>query len=98
MEEKAQADIGFREGLDRAHEEYRLEREAMEDGDLGPSPVGGVGGARQGVKCLHAHYAHSRAGRDNPVGELVAGWIEPLDCVVPCVIDGVMNPDWAPPR
>ena len=31
-------------------------------------PTGGVGGTRQGVKCLHAHYAWHLAGGDDPVG------------------------------
>jgi hypothetical protein len=26
---------------------------------------------------------------------LVAGWIEPLDCVVPCVVDDAPNPRWS---
>ena len=38
----------------------------------GPRPSGGVGGTRQGVKCLHAHLAWWLAGGDDPVGEWVA--------------------------
>ena len=38
----------------------------------GPAPFGGVGGTRQGVKCLHAHYAWFLAGGDDPVGRWVA--------------------------
>ena len=38
----------------------------------GPRPSGGVGGTRQGVKCLHAHYAWHLAGGDDPVGR----WID----------------------
>ena len=34
--------------------------------------VGGVGGTRTGVKCLHAHWAWHLAGGDDPVGR----WIE----------------------
>ena len=37
---------------------------------------------------------HTRSGGDNPIGELVAGWIEPLDCEVECVVGGEVNPDW----
>jgi hypothetical protein len=94
MEQKAAADPGFSDRLAAAHESYRLAREELAGGDEGPAPSGGVGGARDGVKCLHAHYAHTRAGGDNPVGELVAAWIEPLDCPVPCVVDGTVNPAW----
>ncbi len=37
-------------------------------GHHGPRPSGGVGGTRQGVKCLHAHLAWHLAGGDDPVG------------------------------
>ncbi len=37
-------------------------------GHPGPRPSGGVGGTREGVKCLHAHYANLLAGADDPVG------------------------------
>lgn len=94
MEQKAAADPDFAAGLDRAHSEYRSDRDELLDPGTEPAPVGGVGGARAGVKCLHAHYAHTRAGGENPVGALVAGWVEPLDCPVPCVVDGMPNPEW----
>ncbi len=56
-----------------AHRRYAAERDAAlpEDHD-GPRPFGGVGGTRQGVKCLHAHYAWHLAGGDDPVGRWVA--------------------------
>ena len=40
--------------------------------DAAVAPSGGVGGTRQGVKCLHAHYAWFLAGGDDPVGR----WVE----------------------
>jgi hypothetical protein len=58
---------------------------------------GGVGGAEGGVKCLHAHYAHARAGHANPIGEDVARAIEPLDCATPCVTEGARDPRWREP-
>jgi hypothetical protein len=94
LENKAGADPDFHHRLEAAHESYRLAREAMPAGDGLMAPTGGVGGARAGVKCLHAHYAHTRAGGDNPVGEVVAAWVEPLDCLVPCVVGDEMNPEW----
>ncbi len=95
MEQKAASDPGFAARLERAHDSYRDEREGLLEPAASPAPSGGVGGARGGVKCLHAHYAHTRGGGDNPVGELVAGWIEPLDCTVPCVVDDRINPEWS---
>ena len=41
---------------------------AIPVGHVGPRPSGGVGGTRQGVKCLHAHVAWYLAGGDDPVG------------------------------
>lgn len=96
MEAKAQADARFGEALEAAHRRYAAERDALVPDEVTPRPSGGVGGAERGVKCLHAHYADSAAGNDNPVGDLVAGWIGPLDCIVPCVVAGQTNPDWSP--
>ena len=58
--------------LAAAHERYASERDAaIPAGHEGPRPSGGVGGTRQGVKCLHAHYAWHLAGGDDPVGRWV---------------------------
>lgn len=55
-----------------AHGRYREERDAALPADhVGPRPSAGVGGTRQGVKCLHAHYAWFLAGGDDPVGRWV---------------------------
>ncbi len=103
MEAKAEADPDFGAGLAEAHRIYRSERDALVPDDAEPRPSGGVGGVlvREGttprVKCLHAHYAHhvaTESAAANPVGELVAGWIEPLDCEIPCVVGGTRNPEW----
>ena len=59
--------------LAAAHARYAAERDAtVADDHGGPRPSGGVGGTRQGVKCLHAHLAWWLAGGDDPVGEWVA--------------------------
>lgn len=94
MEAKAGADPDFALALQAAHDSYESEREALLGDRDGPRPMGGVGGTVRGVKCLHAHYAHTRAGGENPVGSLVEAWIEPLDCQVPCIVDGTTNTAW----
>lgn len=94
MEAKAGSDARFGAALAAANADYAAERDAMIGDHDGPVPTGGVGGSGGGIKCLHAHYAHHAADRSNPVGELVASWIEPLDCVEPCVADGAANPKW----
>ncbi|HEY5108257.1 MAG TPA: DUF501 domain-containing protein [Acidimicrobiales bacterium] len=56
-----------------AHAVYAAERDALIDpGHTGPRPSGGVGGTREGVKCLHAHLAWWLTGADDPVGEWTA--------------------------
>jgi hypothetical protein len=60
------------DALAAAHERYAAERDAaLPPGHAGPRPTGGVGGTRQGVKCLHAHLAWHLAGGDDPVGRWV---------------------------
>ena len=102
MERRVDAVPEFGESLDAAHARYAAERDAFIPNDADPRPTGGVGGTTRGVKCLHAHYADTRAGNDNPVGDLVAPWVEPLDCEMPCVVaDGgsvIKNPTWKEPR
>jgi hypothetical protein len=95
MEQKAVADPEFARRLEAAHDSYAARRDALVPEAATPVPSGGVGGSTVGVKCLHAHYAHARVGEANPVGELVASWIEPLDCTVPCVIGDTANPAWS---
>jgi len=63
--------------LTAAHARYAAGRDAALPPDHeGPRPTGGVGGTRQGVKCLHAHYAWFLAGGDDPVGR----WVDERLC------------------
>jgi exopolyphosphatase / guanosine-5'-triphosphate,3'-diphosphate pyrophosphatase len=56
-----------------AHARHAAERDrALPPGHSGPTPSGGVGGTRRGVKCLHAHLAWYLAGGDDPVGRWTA--------------------------
>jgi len=63
--------------LAAAHRRYAAERDSALPADhRGPRPTGGVGGTRQGVKCLHAHLAWFLAGGDDPVGRWVAARLD----------------------
>ncbi len=68
------------------HDRYREERDAVLD-ESGISvehrPTGGVGGTRNGLKCLHAHYGYWLAGGDDPVG----AWVDQH-------LDEVTSPNW----
>jgi hypothetical protein len=97
MEEKVRSNTSLAAAMQIAHQEYRRERDALIPTGAVNLPGGGVGGSGGGVKCLHAHYAHHAAGRQNPIGEMVATNVEPLDCTVPCVADGKSNPEWTAP-
>lgn len=88
--------------LAKADRRYAGERDRLVPPGADPRPGGGVGGnTGEGLKCLHSHYADHAAGNDNPVGELSAPYVEPLDCEDTCVveIDGKVtnNPDWREP-
>ncbi len=102
MDRRASADPAFGARLQASHRRYATERDALVPPSAPLRPGGGVGGGAT-VKCLHAHYADHAAGHDNPVGEVVAPWVEPLDCSVACVAarsDGSvgLNPLWREPR
>jgi exopolyphosphatase/guanosine-5'-triphosphate,3'-diphosphate pyrophosphatase len=75
LNERYDEDPGFRAEVDAVHERAAAERlqDHPEAGDLG-----GVGGTRQGLKCLHAHYANHLAGAADPVGAWVAAQVEPV--------------------
>ncbi|MGO8859313.1 MAG: DUF501 domain-containing protein [Acidimicrobiales bacterium] len=73
---RAESDIGP-ELLQEAHARYAQERDALiPPGRPGPRPHGGVGGTRNGVKCLHAHLAWWLAGGDDPVGRWVTEQVD----------------------
>jgi hypothetical protein len=102
VDRRVRADASFAKRLAAAHVRYAEDRETALPEQPGPSPSGGVAGATHGVKCLHAHYADHAAGNQNPVGEMVAPWVEPLDCPMPCVVEeaggAVRNRQWREPR
>ena len=76
---RAEASIDPDELAD-AHRRYAAERDAaIPEDHKGHRPTAGVGGTRQGVKCLHAHYAWFLAGGDDPVGRWVAENLEAED-------------------
>ena len=68
--------------LAAAHARYAALRDAkIADDHTGPRPSGGVGGTREGVKCLHAHWAWHLVGGDDPVGRWIATQLDDADGV-----------------
>ncbi len=100
-EARRASDAAFSEALDAAHVAYPAERDALVPTGAPYKPRGGGAGVAQGVKCLHAHYAHASGGGDNPIGEETMARIEPLNCAEPCVVpteDGAKrNKAWFEP-
>ncbi len=96
-------DLSFAADYENAMDHYRRERDSLVPTEHeGPVPSGGVGGARAGVKCLHAHYADYRAGNQNPVGRQTSPAVDPLNCAMPCVVSegagAVRNSEWREPE
>ena len=77
---RAEQDEAFGRALEAAHAAYAEERDQAEPG---AGTWAGVGGTRQGIKCLHAHYAYLLAGGDDPVGEWTAEHLEPYHLPFP---------------
>jgi len=102
MDRKIRNDSAFATEMSEAHNRYAQERAAAVPEGASPTPRGGVAGIERGAKCLHAHYADTAAGNQNPIGTLVQPWIEPLDCTEPCVVGSpagpVRNRKWAEPK
>lgn len=73
---RAEAEIPA-DDIAAAHARYAAERDAaIPAAHTGPRPSGGVAGTREGVKCLHAHYAWFLAGGDDPVGRWVQAQLD----------------------
>ena len=78
---RSEADIGL-EAINASHDRYCAERDAILDASgVEPThrPTGGVGGTRNGVKCLHAHYGYWLAGGEDPVGQWVHDHLDEVD-------------------
>lgn len=103
MERWVESDPAVEARFRSAAARYAAERDGLVSKEAAHRPSGGVAGSERGVKCLHAHYADHQAGNDNPIGETVAPWIEPLDCVIPCVVEDaqsgtIRNRAWREPK
>lgn len=75
---KVQKEISLEE-ISAIHQKHNLERNYLipENYD-GPKPTGGVGGTRQGIKCLHTHVANLLASGDDLVGQWTLNEIEKM--------------------
>ena len=58
------------------------------------SPIGGVGGAVNSIKCLHSHLADELVTGKNIVGQIVLENVGGCNCNEPCVVEGTKNDNW----
>ncbi len=94
LEARRRWDAAFRRALETAHERELYARQAtLSEIDVTLSAAtrarllrGGIGGAREGIKCLHAHLAHFLAeGPPSPVGAWTWSRLGEPRCASPCV-------------
>lgn len=78
LQAKLGQDPALKAKLAQAHEEYKGLRHCLAEQDGHPVFKTGIGGVKgiDGIKCLHAHYAHFLATGSNPIGEMVAKRLE----------------------
>jgi len=77
------------EAIAEAHRAYARRRATLVAVIEAPQPSGGVGGTRQGLKCLHAHLAAFLAGLEDPVGVAVAAEVDLRGVIRGAVVDGM---------
>ena len=49
------------------------------------NPTGGVGGAKESIKCLHSHLADELATQKNIIGKIVLESVGSFNCEEPCI-------------
>ena len=75
---------------------YETERSQQVKEDTKIQPYGGVGGARESIKCLHSHLADQLATGKNVVGKIVEELVGGFNCQEPCIDDEQLekNTSW----
>ena len=69
----------------RRQDSYRNERDSLETEEVYPKAKGGVGGAKNSIKCLHSHTADELSTGMNSVGKIVLESIGTFNCEEPCI-------------
>ncbi|MDA2969899.1 MAG: DUF501 domain-containing protein [Actinomycetota bacterium] len=81
------------ENRQKSYKEYR---EKLKDKKSAINPQGGVGGAANSIKCLHAHTADELATNQNIIGKIVIETLGSFNCENPCYNSETLekNQDW----
>tara|TARA_Y100000590_G_scaffold280624_1_gene315284 strand:+ start:254 stop:775 length:522 start_codon:yes stop_codon:yes gene_type:complete len=67
----------------RSYEEERNKDKKKNEEEI--IPTGGVGGASESIKCLHAHLADELATSKNYIGKIVLESVGGFNCEEPCI-------------
>jgi hypothetical protein len=87
LDSQIQNDKNLHKQWSERQHSYEAERTLEIDEKIEIHPYGGVGGARESIKCLHSHLADQLATRKNIVGKIVEELIGGFDCQEPCIDD-----------
>ena len=86
----------FKKQWESRQKSYRQDRENLETEDFGPKATGGVGGAKDSIKCLHSHTADELSTGKNIIGKIVIESIGGFNCEEACINLKTLekNKDW----
>ena len=74
---------------------YKDELEKCENKKNLIDPTGGVGGAKESIKCLHSHLADELATNKNIIGKIVVEAVGGFNCEDPCINENYeKNANW----
>ena len=85
LDKQIQKDKNLGNQWSQRQRSYEEERTQQIDGETKIHPYGGVGGARESIKCLHSHLADQLATGKNIVGQIVEELVGGFNCQVPCI-------------
>lgn len=95
LDNQIQKDSILKSQWDERQQSYEAERTEEIDDETTIRPYGGVGGARESIKCLHSHFADQLATGKNIVGSIVEELVGGYNCTEPCINEKKMEKNTA---
>jgi len=96
LDEQIANNSSLKDKWEERQKSYAKYREELVDKKNQLKPQGGVGGASNSIKCLHAHTADEIATNQNFIGKIVLESLGNFNCENPCYNTDTLekNPDW----
>ena len=96
LDEQIENNSALKDKWEERQKSYANYREKMHVKKNPIKPHGGVGGATNSIKCLHAHTADELATNQNVIGKIVIESLGSFNCKNPCYNTDTLekNPDW----